>query len=151
MSNARIPKRFIGQLTPGFAAGRYAFVFISAIGLGLGGCGSGHELETAEVQGVVTFDGKPVQQGSVTFVPERGRGATGSINADGSYTVTTYHPGDGALIGPHTVTVFPKYAQHELDEVRSDAQMVPRPYGGISVTVEAGKVNQLDLHVSSAP
>ncbi len=39
------------------------------------------------------------------FYPEEGRAAFGSIEADGSYRLTTFDTGDGALPGKHTVTI----------------------------------------------
>jgi hypothetical protein len=134
-----------------FRRNQFMVLALTLTSIVLSGCGRGHELDTAEVQGIVTFDGKPLEEGFVTFVPTRGRGAMGVIQADGSYTLTTYRDGDGALIGPHTVTVSPRYAKNEDDEVPAGARMVPRPYGGIAATVEPGKVNKIDLNVTSSP
>ena len=69
-----------------------------------GGCGSGHP-ETFPVAGKITYDGQPVTQGTVVFYPEEGRSAMGTIAADGSYRLTTFEDGDGALPGRHTVTI----------------------------------------------
>ena len=68
------------------------------------GCG-GHGLETERVTGTVTLDGAPLTQGTVSFTPEKGRGATGQIASDGSFTLTPYKKGDGAVLGPHKVAV----------------------------------------------
>jgi hypothetical protein len=63
------------------------------------------------VSGKVTHNGKPVTGGSVVFTPVGGtqssaaRIATGQIESDGSYTLTTFDTGDGAVLGQHTVTV----------------------------------------------
>lgn len=68
------------------------------------GCGP-RGPETAEVAGKVTYGGQPVPEGTITFYPERGRPASGRIRADGSYRLTTFAEGDGALLGRHTVTI----------------------------------------------
>lgn len=69
------------------------------------GCGGGR-LKTAVVHGKVTYKGKPIPQGTVTFIPTvNGPSATGEIQSDGSYTLTTYSKGDGAIIGSHKVMV----------------------------------------------
>jgi hypothetical protein len=68
-------------------------------------------LETAEVRGTVTFDGRPLESGAVLFVPAHGRGATGTIQRDGTYVLGTYCAGDGATVGRHIVTVNPRYAR----------------------------------------
>lgn len=66
---------------------------------GCGGRGLG------KVNGRVTVDGKPVPNGTIMFYPEGAQGAVGSIAADGSYTLTTRKPGDGATIGKHKVAI----------------------------------------------
>jgi Protein of unknown function (DUF1559) len=55
--------------------------------------------KTAVVTGKVTYQGKPVPHGTITFVPANGPAATGEIRPDGSYTLTTFRDGDGALLG----------------------------------------------------
>jgi hypothetical protein len=50
-----------------------------------GGCGPGDN--TADVSGTVTFDGAPVADGSITFVPSDGKSPTaGGVIKDGKYT-----------------------------------------------------------------
>jgi hypothetical protein len=53
------------------------------------GC-SGSSMES-EVSGTVTLDGKKIGPGMIVFVPSEpgGKPATGSIEADGSYTMNT--------------------------------------------------------------
>jgi hypothetical protein len=62
----------------------------------------------AQVSGKVTYAGKPVPKGVITFVPVApdGRNATGQIQPDGSYQLQTENPGDGALLGEYKVTVY---------------------------------------------
>lgn len=73
--------------------------------VGFVGCGSG-ERKTAVVTGKVTYKGKPVPTGTVTFVPKTpGPSATGDIKPDGTYTLTTYRSGDGAVIDDHQVMI----------------------------------------------
>jgi hypothetical protein len=70
----------------------------------LQGCGR-HKPETAPVAGHVTYRGKPVPSGRIVFYPSHGRSAMGTIEPDGSYRLTTFDPGDGALLGRHRVTI----------------------------------------------
>ena len=61
----------------------------------------------ARVKGRVTYQGKPVPKGTITFqatAPE-GRNATGQIDPDGYYTLQTEEPGDGALVGSYLVAI----------------------------------------------
>ncbi len=69
-------------------------------------CGCGPKRpETAPVAGRVTFLGKPVPAGRITFHPDQGRPAIGDIGPDGRYSLTTFVGGDGALLGRHRVTI----------------------------------------------
>lgn len=69
------------------------------------GCGD-QRAKRARVQGTVTVGGRPLTQGVIMFYPTAGgRPATGQIDADGTYELTTYDPGDGALLGDHAVTI----------------------------------------------
>jgi hypothetical protein len=73
------------------------------------GCGSAEELpETASVRGSVTLRGQPLLGGTITFQPqqiEQGNPGYADVQPDGTYRVTTYRANDGAVLGPHTVTV----------------------------------------------
>ena len=69
------------------------------------GCGGGGEIPTAKAGGVVTVDNQPLANAHVVFTPEKGRAATGQTASDGSFTLSTYGSGDGAIVGSHHVTV----------------------------------------------
>jgi hypothetical protein len=65
----------------------------------------------APVQGTVTIDGQPMTGGRVMFAPvakdglNSGRPAFGEIQQDGSFTLSTYRGGDGAVVGEHWVSI----------------------------------------------
>jgi hypothetical protein len=66
-----------------------------------------NSLPLAQVQGTVSFQGKPLQRGEVTFMPESGTPgptAIGKIQADGSFKMQTLESA-GAAIGRHRVMV----------------------------------------------
>lgn len=68
------------------------------------GCDSGPP--TAPVHGKVTYKGKPVSTGTVTFYPTTGgRPAVGSINEDGTYELARKARGDGVILGDYKVTI----------------------------------------------
>ena len=73
------------------------------------GCGGGEQFEVVPVSGRVTFNGKPLPGGgTISFVPtgeREGKAAGGEIKPDGTYVLSTYAEGDGALLGPHRVEV----------------------------------------------
>jgi len=58
------------------------------------------------VKGKVTLKGQPLTKGIVRFEPDGyGRMATGEIQGDGTFVLTTYEKGDGAVVGQHRVFV----------------------------------------------
>jgi hypothetical protein len=63
--------------------------------------------EMARVSGKVTYQGKPVPKGTIAFIPvaPSGRNATGTLGADGTYTLQTENPSDGAILGEYQVTI----------------------------------------------
>ncbi len=82
---------------------RYDLIVLMA-GLLVGCGGSDHE-QTAPVTGKITFQGAPVTKGRIAFYPPKGRPAMGAIQSDGTYSLTTFDQGDGALLGKHRVTI----------------------------------------------
>ena len=117
------------------------------------GCGRGHELPTAPVSGKVLVDGQPVPKGQVIFAPEQGRAATGILGPDGTFTLSTYRPNDGAVVGKHTVTVISAEPAADADPEDIDSPMrwlVPRRYSdpgtsGLEFEVKAEGRNQANF------
>jgi len=103
---------------------------LAGLGLGLGlvfvlGCGDTTGLgKRYPVSGTVTYQGKPVEKGTINFIPDKpdGRAATGDIS-NGSYSLTTAESGDGALPGTYKVTVVAKEVDtSELKEIAKGGQ-----------------------------
>jgi hypothetical protein len=67
------------------------------------GCQRGPQL--VPVSGKVHYNGRPLEFGSVTFQPASGQPAQGDIQPDGSFTLSTYRPNDGAVVGLHKVRI----------------------------------------------
>ncbi len=86
-----------------------SFVLTVPLLLASGGCDPSDGIQSAEtvpVKGTVTYKGKPLSKGVVTFEPRStGRTATGEISPDGTYEMTTLKKGDGAALGKHRVSV----------------------------------------------
>lgn len=82
---------------------RYLFLVLATLPLLFTGCGSG---KTSGVTGTVTLDGQPVAKAGVAFRPQDGgRMSTGETDDQGRFTLTCYERNDGAIPGPHDVTV----------------------------------------------
>jgi hypothetical protein len=81
------------------------------------GCDRGPTL--APVSGKVLLNGQPLEFGSVMFQPSSGQPAIGEIQPDGTFTLSTFAPNDGAVVGVHKVRI----ACYESQ--RRDAQKGP--------------------------
>jgi hypothetical protein len=131
-------------------AGAHRRLCLIALAAGLlvpPGCGPSGP-EKASVTGRVTYQGKPVPKGTITFqaVDPKGRNATGEIGPDGTYTLQTETPRDGAQLGEYKVTI---YAHNEpiLDYTPTTPVkpelLVPAQYenpetSGLTKTVQRG-------------
>src|SRR5579885_1203413 len=70
--------------------------------------GCGGRSKPVKVSGVLTWDdGKPVEGATVMFIPQfdKGRQASGFTGKDGSFDLTTFNAGDGAIPGEYKVVV----------------------------------------------
>ena len=73
----------------------------------LAGCGQSGGEKTYRVTGIVTFQGKPVEEAAVSFIPEKGRPASGKTDAEGKFELSTFGSKDGAIAGSHKVVIAP--------------------------------------------
>ena len=118
-------KRFCGGLVWGAMIGA----------LLLAGCSGGGALTTEYVEGVVTFDGQPVAEATVMFVPVaegQGLSATGMTDAQGVYRLTaanlegkTAAPGTGTLPGEYYVGVIKSVSETPMSEEEAHEKGVP--------------------------
>lgn len=128
------------------------------------GCSQGVDL--APVRGTVTFEEQPITCGTISFYPEEGgRPATGEIGSDGTYTLSTFRPGDGAIVGEYKVAIeakkvdsnmpVPKSLKEEIanagtEQIQSSITwLVPEKYSavassGLTASVSGGS-NQIDF------
>lgn len=108
------------------------------------------------VKGKVTYNDKPVTSGTISFLSQDYPSAYGDLQPDGSYTLHTEKPGDGATPGKYKVIVVAMQDQANLlPEQRSPlpAPTVPFKYTSLATTdltaeVEKGKENVLDFKLS---
>lgn len=114
----------------------------------------------APVDGVVRVDGKPLSRGIVTFTPKAGRSASGVIESDGSFRLSTNAAGDGALIGIHGVSVIASAAAPGRPNFDADRpaitkdSTIPSWYAspdtsGLTFEVKAGGANRAELELVS--
>jgi len=132
-----------------FAINLHSAILVAAI-LTVG-CSVKQAHNTAPVKGKVTYKGKAIPTGTVMFVPDEGPAATGEISADGSYRLSTYSTGDGAVIGHHQVAVIALQVTTGLPEKRNPIPppLVPPKYmdhsrSGLTADVKLGD-NEVNL------
>src|SRR5215469_13536013 len=77
------------------------------------GCSDDGMAKRYPVSGTVKYNGQPVAKARINFTPKGAghQGASGMVE-NGSFTLTTLSPGDGALPGEYVVTVDTR----EIDE-----------------------------------
>jgi len=122
-----------------------------AVAMVLGAGCRGGRLPVAPVQGKVLYRGNPLEFGGVMFQPDVGPPAKGKINPDGTFRLTTYREGDGAVIGVHRVRVTcfdiqrPGYQQAQSEqEAGAGRSLIPRKYTNFATSglkVEVGPTN----------
>jgi len=72
------------------------------------GCGSGGGAlpSLIPVKGKVTYKGQPLTKGTIRFEPDGyGRMATGTLQSDGTFVLSTLKKDDGVVAGSHKVSV----------------------------------------------
>ena len=101
----------------------------------------------APVKGTVKYKGQPLASGSITFHPEKGRPATGTIKNGEILDVTSFVSGDGAPVGPVKVTVQSIKGGGENMYAKQES-LIPEKYGQVAksgltaeIKPEGGDVN----------
>ena len=134
-------------------AGRFELVLIAS----LAATGCGNNVATVPVSGSVVFrDGTSPQFGSVELESDdRQFTAKGKIERDGSFVLSTFQNGDGAVVGKHRAivmqlvisdgvsktqhhhghTVHPKHAKYETSGLQ--AEVAPDGPNRLTLAVEA--------------
>lgn len=121
--------------------------------------GCSNQPQVAPVRGVVKLDGNPLPGGRIMFAPIAsgenkivGESAFGQIQQDGSFVLTTYKDGDGAVVGSHYPVVM---ENRQEDDPNSPHPTVPGPRIGVVtmqdtiLEVVAGKENEFTIEMDS--
>ena len=118
--------------------------------------------ETIPVSGSVYFNDQPLKFGTVTFQPvEGGQPARGQIQSDGSYRLSTFSEGDGAMLGNHRVRVMCTTAQDpsnpaeiRANDIMAGTLLIPRKYtqlgsSKLTAEVKAEGENKFDFRLTA--
>ena len=136
------------------SAARRMFLVL-AVFVGFVGCNSSN---LVSVKGKVTYNDKPVTSGTISFIADDKPAAYGELQPDGTYTLHTDKPNDGATPGKYKVIVVAMQDQAGLlPEQRSPlpAPTVPFKYTSLATTdltadVEKGKDNEFNFNLTGS-
>ncbi len=130
-----------------------ALVVLGAL-LGAGGCSrSGPEI--AYVTGRVTMDSKPLANAAVVFIPENGRPAGATTDADGNYVLNFTQGRRGAIPGKNLIRISTqREAQQDASgkPIPGSRETVPAKYNTnttLEFTVEPKKKNVANFDLQS--
>jgi hypothetical protein len=82
------------------------FVVLAIVAAGCGQSGP----TTIPIHGEVLHNGNPLQEGLVVYLPKNSdntRQASGRIQRDGTFELTTFKSGDGVVPGEYSIIVYP--------------------------------------------
>ena len=134
---------------------RFAVAFVAFALLLTPGCKSGTTVERASVSGTVTFDGQPVESGTITFVPAAGVvGAPAELRIqNGKYSTTD---AQGVVVGNNDVRILAtkktgKQFKNPNNEMEDEVvQFIPEKYNEkteLQETVKPGE-NTFDFDLT---
>jgi hypothetical protein len=121
------------------------------------GCGTGANV--APVSGIVNMDGKPLPGGRIMFEPLAsgedklvGKPAYAEIQPDGSFVLSTFGDGDGAVVGKHHPVVFGNRVEEDPDSPnrgRTGPNIGVIRMEDVTLEVVAGQQNEFTVEVRS--
>lgn len=85
------------------------------------------------IQGEVIYDGQPLTEGQVVYLPSNsgvGRQATGAIQPDGTFVMTTKDKADGVMHGDYNIAIF-AYKPHPGEPKSREEMEAIAESGGI--------------------
>lgn len=104
----------------------------------LAGCGD-DKPRRYPVRGRVTYNGEPLARGTIAFSPkeaDQGLGCFGEIE-DGSYRMTTFDTGDGAVPGLYDVAI--TAAEVSYSNPLDDIELSPTPEASVTRDLQQAK------------
>lgn len=130
-----------------------------AVALLLVGCRGGEAPpDTVRVTGRVAYQGRPLSTGTISFQPAgetRGpanRPATGTLDGEGRYELSSFRSGDGAVPGEYRVVIVSLAEAPSIDDPDSaEVWAIPERYGngatsGLTASVPADGSGAVELN-----
>jgi len=150
------PRDYLQKIT------KILVLLLISLGVALTGCNQG-PLKTYPVQGKFVYDdGTFPKFGDVEFYSETHRiNARGTIDRDGTFTLTTFKKGDGAVAGTHKVIVTQNIASPLTARIRQEidhdhGKIMSLQYNDYRTTdllceIKPNGVNQIEFVVKKNP
>lgn len=105
----------------------HGMLFACSLAVAIAGCGDGMGL--TNVSGVVTLDGKPVPDATVTFIPKgetESSPSYGTTDAGGYYSLMFSRDREGVMPGTYDVTIeTEKMPPSDIKAMKADGLEVP--------------------------
>ena len=123
------------------------------------GCDNEDRLKTYAVTGTIAYsDGNRFSGGDQSFIIfesiDHSINATGVIDTNGTFSLGTYEPNDGAIAGDHRVSIAPPSPAGDPDQAPPDpllhSKYLDLDTSELQVTVEAISSNQISIPVTRA-
>ena len=131
---------------PGTAAVATA---ITALAIGCSG-----PANVGTVTGVVTLDGQPLPEASVTFQPQHGSPSAGTTDSSGRYELRYTRSMKGAVVGEHAVAIstYKSGAPDADPPIERRPEQVPPKYNrSTELTATVGpRANQIDFSLEAS-
>ena len=110
-------------------------MLLSILGLAciVAGCNSNNNNLSA-VTGQVTYQGKPLEQGSIVFASPKSRLVTGEIEGGKIVNVTTFHENDGIAAGEYMVGITSNDQSEKYKNTRNPPSLIPIRYSDSSTS-----------------
>ena len=86
------------------------------------------------VTGHVTYQGKPLEQGSIAFVSPHSRQVTGEIKNGDILNVTTLHENDGIAAGEYSVAITSYDRSEKYKNTMVPPSLIPIRYADVSTS-----------------
>lgn len=109
------------------------------------GCNSNKNLVT--VTGHVTYQGKPLEQGSIVFISPQSRQATGEIKGGEILNVTTRHDNDGMAAGEYSVAITSRDRSEKYKNSMAPPSLLPVRYADVSTSGLKANIQPNDNNV----
>jgi hypothetical protein len=119
----------------------FSSVAVSAALLLAAGCGGNPvKVKLAPVSGTIKYQGQPVADANVIFIPADGPRASGTTDAEGKFKLMTLAPDDGATLGDNVVLIEKSVPIKPDDPYSPRKAIVPSFYSNPQETTVKKKV-----------